>query len=86
MFLHCFLELSSCTIIGAGEIDAMLWCVCTAVAVSNDLGSTLSLRAHWRIFLSTHRADPLTLETYLDAAANRMNFLVGENEFSSNRR
>ena len=39
-----------------------------------------------RIFLSTHRADPLTLETDLNAAANRMNFLVGQNGFSSNRR
>ena len=46
VFLHCFLELSSCTIMGAGEIDAMLWCVCTAVVVGNDLGSTPSLRAH----------------------------------------
>ena len=46
VFLHCFLELSSCTIMGAGEIDAMLWCVYTAVAVGNDLGSTPSLRAH----------------------------------------
>ena len=39
-----------------------------------------------RIFLSTHGADPLTLETDLNAAANRMNFLVGLNGFSSNRR
>ena len=70
---------------GAGEIYAMLWCVCTAVAVGNDLGSTLSLRAHSEDF-PKHRADPLTLETDLNAAANRMNFLVGQNGFSSNRR
>ena len=46
VFLHCFLEFSSCTIMGAGEVDAMLWCVCTAVTGDNDLGSTPSLRAH----------------------------------------
>ena len=36
-----------------------------------------------RIFLSTHRADPLTLETDLNAAANRMASLMRPNETNS---
>jgi len=33
VFLRRFLEPSSCTIMGAGEIDTMLWCDCSAVDV-----------------------------------------------------
>ena len=72
---------------GAGEIDAMLWCVYTAVAVGNDLGSTPSLRAHSEDF-PKHRKSRIfiTLETDLNAAANRMASLIRPNESSSNRR
>ena len=72
---------------GAGEIDAMLWCVCTAVAVGNDLGSTPSLRAHSEDF-PKHRKSrifKLLIETELNAATNRMASLIRPNESNSNR-
>ena len=65
---------------------------CSGVSVllwvwGNDLGSIPSLRAHSEDF-PKHRKSRIfiPLETDLNAAANRMNFLVGQNEFSSNRR
>ena len=65
---------------------------CSGVSVvlwlwGNDLGSTPSLRAHSEDFPKQRKSRIfITLETDLNAAANRMNFLVGQNGFSSNRR
>ena len=57
------------------------------IAVGNDLGSTPSLRAHSEDF-PKHRKSRIfiTLETDLNAAANRMASLIRPNESSSNRR
>ena len=71
---------------GAGEIDAMLWCVCTAVAVGNDLGSTPSLRAHSEDF-PKHRKSRISnfRERDLNADANRTASLIRPNESNSKR-
>ena len=65
---------------------------CSGVSVllwlwGNDLGSTPSLRAHSEDF-PKHRKSRIfiTLETDLNAAANRMASLIRPNESSSNRR
>ena len=65
---------------------------CSGVSVvlwlwGNDLGSTPRLRAHSEDF-PEHRKSRIfiTLETDLNAAANRMASLIRPNESSSNRR